>query len=135
MQPDAAEEFRQHNLRRKRERREQACAELARKQAEWVGDFDTGLTCHCGKPIIDHATERDLRHRRIPSIAGCGPAENDEDRNRCFSVCHRYSCGSCGLSYDTGIIENVRGYVSRDEKYRRAAAGQVKETLARMRQR
>jgi hypothetical protein len=131
---NAVKDLQQEAREQKQRERDHAKAELVRKRREWVGTFDTGLLCLCGKPIMDEATELNpdqIVNRRDMVF---GPARPVEEQNRRYQVFHRYLCTSCGLRYDNKVIETTRGYVSRDAEWRNSLQKDIKTTVKKIRE-
>lgn len=97
---------------------DEARAELAEKERKFLGTFDTGLPCNCGKAnIMDHATAHDTKAppRRIQDIRFGSPPDI-RSQNKSFRVFHAYSCDVCGVEYRNDVIEGVREYVPLEQR-------------------
>jgi hypothetical protein len=99
-----------------RVREQELEAKLAYRREHWIGNFDTGQPCHCGKNIIDHATEHDLNRGRSAFEIRIGPPESIEVRLAQFSAVHRYFCDDCGLKFESTVMEGTRGYIPREKR-------------------
>lgn len=97
---------------------DEARAELAEKERKFLGNFDTGLPCNCGKAnIMDRATAHDTKAppRSIRDVQ-FGPPPDIRSQNVNFRVFHAYSCDACGVEYRNDVIEKTRGYVPRESR-------------------
>lgn len=114
--PDAT--FRIDFGRHQREQDQRATDSLALKRKAFVGVFDTGLRCNCGKSnIADHATENDQTARRQdPMTIRFGPGPSLRDQDAAFRAYHAYSCDECGAVFKNDVIEGKRGYVRREKQ-------------------
>lgn len=98
--------------------REEARAELEEKKRNFVGNFDTGLPCNCGKAnITDHATAHNTKAppRNIRDIR-MGPGPGIRSQNENFRPYHAYSCDTCGAEYRNDVIEQTHGYVPLEKR-------------------
>jgi hypothetical protein len=86
-------------------RREDPEAERAEWMAKYVGAFDTGRPCYCGKPIMDHAS---VYNPRVPVSEvryGPGPDNYGRDYFTPPPLVHKYYCDDCGLQYHASFVE------------------------------
>lgn len=90
---------------------DQYSAALAEARGKYFGSFATDLPCACGDKITDHATQSDPNAppRGVHDLV-LGPTPSWREQLDSMKVYHGYWCESCGLSYRSDVIEDVRGY-------------------------